>query len=345
MRVLAMLHLYTPHHNAGAETTVHQLLKRLVDRGHQVSVQLSMVHPMFHIDPYTYDGVSVWPYRDQSDPLRWIGSDNPPDLIVAHLENTLRASILGDMNHIPTVVVMHNNHLKAKADLRWGAGLVVYNTKWMSVDVEDWWSETQGSPPPRGIVVHPPIWPDQYRVKPPSARTGCVTLVNLFEEKGSAVFYALAERFPHQRFLGVCGAYGCQDIRRGLPNVEIVPHVAAHDMPASVYARTRVLLCPSSYESYGRVSVEAACSGIPTIAHPTPGLVEALGDGGTFRDRDDLDGWESALCDLTSSRGWIGASRNALRVPQRLDTEADLVRWAEAAESMAGVRAPTTAGV
>ena len=40
-------------------------------------------------------------------------------------------------------------------------------------------------------------------------------------------------------------------------------------------------------ESYGRVAVEAACCGIPTIAHPTPGLVESLGEAGIFVDRND----------------------------------------------------------
>lgn len=341
MRVLAMLHLYSPNHNAGAEVAAHALLRTLVGRGHQVVVQLSQVHPMFHTGPYVYDGVSVWPYRDKDDPLRWINSPTPPQLIVAHLENAIRASILGSMHKIPSAILMHNTYTKSKADLRWGAGLVVYNTEWMRADVERWWESNQGTTPPRGIVVHPPIFPDQYRITPPPARAGCVTLVNLYKEKGSAMFYALAERFPRQRFLGVCGAYGKQDVRSGLPNVEIVQHVAAHEMPARVYSRTRVLLAPSSYESYGRVAVEAACSGIPTIAHPTSGLVEALGEGGTFADRDDVDAWAGALRGLLTPRGWVAASARARAVADRLDTAGDLERWAVEAERLSrAVRAP-----
>lgn len=334
MRVLAMLHLYAPHHNAGAETTAHELLRRLVDRGHEVVVQLSMAHPMFHTGPYVYEGVRVFPYVDKVDPLRWVEGDDPPDLIVAHLSDVLRASVLGEMFKIPVVVLLHNGHVKSFADLRHGAGLVVYNTEWVRSAAELWWSEWMSVPPPSGLVVRPPVWPERYRVRPPSAHNGCVTLVNLFEEKGSAVFYELAARFPRQRFLGVRGAYGTQDIRDGFPNVEIIPHVAAHDMPALVFARTRVLLMPSRYESYGRVGVEAACSGIPTVAAPTEGLVEALGDGGTFVPVGDMDGWERELRGLLAARRWNEASRRAAGVVDGLDPGGDLDRWAGAVESL-----------
>lgn len=331
-----MLHLYAPQHNAGAETTAHQLLKKLTQRGHKVVVQLSMAHPMYVTGPYMYEGISVYPYVDQSDPLRWLDMPEKPDLIITHLKDTLRASILGDMHKIPVVTLMHNEHMKCRHDLKHGTRLVVYNTYWMQQAVEAWYRDYLGEPP-LSLVIHPPIFPAQYRVTPLTAAKGCITLINLFEEKGSEVFYALAERFPRLKFLGVCGAYGKQDVRKGMPNVEIIPHVAAHHMPAQVYARTRVLLMPSSYESYGRAGVEAACSGIPTIAHPTPGLLEALGDGGMFVDRSDTAGWAAALAGLTTAKGWAAASAKARSIPARLTTEADLDRWAEAAEQAARV--------
>lgn len=340
-----MLHLYTPHHNAGAETTAHQLLKRLVDRGHQVVVQLSQTHPMFVTGPYTYEGVNVYPRQGKEDPLRWIDSEQPPELIVSHLENTLRASILGDMHKIPTVTLMHNAHTKSKADLRWGTKLVVYNTDWMRADVEQWWSLTQSTEPPRGIIVRPAIFRERYKIKPPSARDGHVTLINLFEEKGSHVFYALAERFPQQKFLGVCGAYGKQVVRHDLPNVEIIPHVAANDMAVSVYARTRILLMPSSQESYGRAGVEAACSGIPTIAHPTAGLLEALGDGGMFCDRGDIDHWATELQQLLTPKVWTTASAKAKKIVDKLDPEADLDRWVDAVEQVVHPHRKTVAAL
>ena len=80
--------------------------------------------------------------------------------------------------------------------------------------------------------------------------------------------------------------------------VEVLPQVPHQLMPDLVWSRTRVLLMPSEAESWGRVGVEALCSGIPVIAHPTLGLLEALGGAGVFVDRDDLVGWAKALADL-----------------------------------------------
>ena len=121
MRVLAMLHLYSPQHNAGAETTAHALLRSLIQRGHHVVVQLSMPHPMYTTGPYVYDGVPVYPYQDQADPIRWLSAaDGKPDLIVTHLKDTLRASFLGAQYGVPVITLMHNAHGKSKADLQIG---------------------------------------------------------------------------------------------------------------------------------------------------------------------------------------------------------------------------------
>ncbi|MFZ4156354.1 glycosyltransferase [Streptomyces pseudogriseolus] len=71
---------------------------------------------------------------------------------------------------------------------------------------------------------------------------------------------------------------------------------------------------PSLYESWGRVAIEAFASGIPVIAHPTPGLVESLGDAGIFAYRDDLGAWIHALHALKDPANWTQAS---LRVRAR----------------------------
>lgn len=329
MRVLALLHLYPPNHNAGGDITAHVLLHELAKHGHQVVVQLSMAHPMYVTGMYVYEGIRVYPYVDQADPLRWLEHpDGKPDLIVTHLMNTLRASILGKIYGIPVVTLMHNDHAKSRHDLKHGTRLAVYNTYWMCREVENWYRECLGEPP-ESLVIHPPVFPSLYRATPPSASKGCITLINLFEDKGASLFYQLAAKFPKLKFLGVAGAYGKQDIRKDIPNVEIIPHVASHKMASEVYARTRVLLIPSVYESYGRVGVEAACSGIPAIYHPTEGLTEALGAEGIAADRDDLGAWVAALAGLTTVKGWTSASERARRIPARLTPAEDLERWVE----------------
>lgn len=325
MRVLAMLHAYPPHHNAGAEWMVHTLLRHLVGQGHEVRVQLSTGDPV----DYVLDGVAVHGRRDKSDPLRRI-DEARPDVLVTHLENTPRAAVIAQQAHVPCVHVLHNTFWPTKmwAD-RYPPALLVANSDWMRADFADHFATRSRRALPPTVVVRPPVVPADYRT-PPGDR---VTLINLFGNKGPHVLWALAERMPDVGFLAVRGGYGDQVIPDQVPgNVDLVDN--SPRIRDEVYARTRILLMPSEYESWGRVGVEAMCSGIPVIAHPTPGLLESLGAAGTFVDRDDLDGWQRAVRDLLKPARWRAASRRARARADELDPTDDLARWTEALESL-----------
>jgi glycosyltransferase involved in cell wall biosynthesis len=326
MNVMAMLHAYPPMHNAGAEWMVHSMLRPLAAGGHQVDVVLSQDRG----EPYELDGVHVHPHRDKNDPVPFLAD---ADVIVTHLENTARATILGGLHDIPVVHVCHNTFLQTANWLRRGASLAVFNSEWMreylSGPYQGW-----------SVVVRPPVFGDDYATTPGDA----VTLVNLYAEKGPATFYGLAERMPDVQFLGVRGGYGGQVIRTDLPNVEILDHVPGHEMAARVYSRTRVLLMPSSYESWGRAAVEAMHSGIPVIAHPTPGLRESLGDVGVFADRADVGAWETELRRLLDGRRWRAASRRAKARASELDPAVDLDRWTQAVQTLAERRTRVRVG-
>jgi glycosyltransferase involved in cell wall biosynthesis len=154
------------------------------------------------------------------------------------------------------------------------------------------------------------------------------------ENKGAHLFWALARRMPKTRFLAVKGAYGKQIVEE-LPNVEVQECVPGDQMRDMVYARTRILLVPSSYESWGRVAVEAMASGIPVVAHPTPGLLESLGDAGIFCDRDDPGCWEQQIRRLSNHLAYKSASVKAAARSRELDPSPDLERWVAAVESVA----------
>ncbi|MEU5976384.1 glycosyltransferase family 4 protein [Streptomyces sp. NPDC047315] len=330
VRVLAMLHAYPPGHNAGAEWAAHGLLRDLARRGHQVDVLLSQERAA--TAGYELDGVRVHPYRGKGDPAGWMCGTGRADVIVTHLENTARASILAGMHRIPVVHLLHNTYDKSKAWLVKGdPALAIYNTQWMRADVEEWWQAHRGDwPMPPGIVVRPPVAVDDYQATPGDR----ITLINLTAEKGAGLFYRLAELMPRRRFLGVVGGYGQQIIRTDLPNVEIVPHTPGDRIAKDVYARTRVLLVPSVYESYGRVAVEAMCSGIPVIAHPTPGLKESLASAGIFCDRDDPDAWVEAIRTTTAPAAFRDRSKRARARAAELDPTAELNHWHQALEEV-----------
>ncbi len=328
MRLLALLHAYPPHPTAGAEWMVHTMLRAAVERGHEVDVVLSNPAPG---GSYELNGVRVHPFRSKNDPFDFTDRS---DAIITHLENTQRASTIGQMRGLPTVHVLHNTFTQTRGWLRKGhPSLVVYNSQWMRHDYESWLSSIRHPLPP-AVVVRPPVLADEYATK----HGDRVTLINLYPPKGSATFWALAQRMPDVKFLAVVGGYGDQDIRDGVPNVEVVPNVPGSRMRDEVYARTKLLLVPSEYESWGRAGVEAMTSGIPVIAHPTPGLLESLGDAGTFVDRDDIDGWERQIRRLLAPRAYGAASKRARARSAELDPAEDLQRWCTAAEQLSEQR-------
>ncbi len=330
VHVLAMVPSYPPLSGVGSWVMTHQMLRYLVGHGHEADVVLTSTSGA----PYALDGVRVWPHTGKADPFRFL---NDADVIVSHADAAKRATILGDIHGVPVARLVHNALAPTASMMaKYPAALTVFNSQYVARQ----FAGQVG----RWIIVRPPVHAADYATTPGR----CVTLVNLSADKGAEVFYALAERFPHRQFLGVRGGYGVQILPRGpddVPNVEVLPHVRPDRMRDEVYARTRVLLMPSAHESWGRVGVEAMCSGIPVIAHPTPGLRESLGDAGIFADRGDLDAWEEALRRLLDGRRWRAASRRAKARAAELDPSADLEVWREEIELLARRRVRGCSGI
>lgn len=342
MRILAMFHAYVPTHGAGAEGMAHALLRDLVEHGHQVDVILSRVDATVPND-YDFEGVRVHAHQGKTQTPSWITSDMRPHVIVCHLENTSRAAVLGEMFKIPVVQLLHNHRPETMTStLRFPFAALVCNSRWMAEEYQSYWDEYALRPMRSWVLtVRPPVFARDFAAVARAKPGNRVTLVNLTPGKGSHVFYALAERLPQYKFLGVQGAYGVQVIRRDLPNVEIHDHVRSHEMADLIYRRSKVVLMPSDYESYGRVAAEAACCGIPVVAHPTDGLREALGEAGIFHDRNDLAAWEFELRRLHSPRGWSISSKAVSAHALTLDPTDELELWRSAMEEVASVPVPT----
>ncbi|MER7837782.1 glycosyltransferase [Streptomyces sp. NPDC096040] len=144
------------------------------------------------------------------------------------------------------------------------------------------------------LCIYNTDWvPDEHRAPKTGDR---VTLVNLNRHKGVDTWRGAAAHLRSTPFLGVTGGHGKQILRPVLRNMRVIPQTS--DMRGDVRAQTRVLMMPSIYESFDMAAVEALASGIPVIAHPTPGLREALGDAGTFIDRADVRSWVAAIREL-----------------------------------------------
>lgn len=287
MHVMSYSHAYYgAGHNAGAETTLHDVMRLLREELYTTTALVSKPHKDGS-GPYVIDGVMVQPHTTKLDPELWFPR---VDVVLSHLECSMRAPLITKKYGIKNGQLIHNDQsycIKAaeKADF------LIYNTDWV---VEKY--AHLGIP---GVVLHPPIEPSRYTVE---TTREYITIVNLSDgtennlsyDKGPRTFYELARRFPEQKFLGVRGAYGHQLIE-DLPNVTIVDHT---DNILDVYRRTMILLTPSKYESYGRAPVEAACSGIPSIVTDTPGLREAMGSDALYAPFGNYDHWAFLLDEL-----------------------------------------------
>jgi len=163
------------------------------------------------------------------------------------------------------------------------------------------------SPWPSQIVrteaIRPILHRNQIEITEPF-QGDCITLINANENKGVHQFLELAKRMPDRKFLGVRPYYG--NMTTPLPiggNIEWVPF---SDDIRTVLQRTRILLVPSYYESFGRVAVEAMVNGIPVLYSkpaknsPYPGgsiegMQSWIGDAAIQCDRDRPEEWMAAI--------------------------------------------------
>lgn len=305
---------------------MHELLKAAVQAGHEVTIWCTH-----------RDAEQVWRGSqppDELDGVKILRVGNPllavkamarwrPSAVVTHHQHaslTIRAAA---QIRARSVFLTHNSYDINKRPLQQRPDLVIHNSQ----HVADTLNGKFGMPRAE-FIFHPPLTPDRHTV--PSTGDG-LTLINLNPDKGSALFFKLAETMPDRKFVGVVGGHGKQVIRR-MPNVEILPH--SPDMKR-VWSKTRVLLMPSIYESYGLTAVEAGINGIPTIANPTPGLVENIGSSGIYADRDDPTAWVSAIERLEQPDVYGPASAYALeRAEQAMETtRRSLNQWCEWLES------------
>ena len=309
MKVLGVTPLYPPNSRVGAWLSTHECFVDLVRHGHDVEVMTTLSDQIYELD-----GVQV---IGRASRLRATARQH--DVVVSHLGDRSEGHNAAVSTDRPSVRMVHGDPTGANLT---GSALVVFNSV-ASKEVAGWDGES--------IVVHPPVDLNQHRTSPGSA----VTLINLTREKGVDLFYEIADRTPDRQFLGVKGGYGRQR-RRDRPNVELID--TQHDM-RGVWSRTRVLLMPSDRESFGRVGLEAMSSGIPVLAHPTPGLIESLGGAATFIDRCDIAAWVRHIRRLEDPAEWHSASARARQHANSFDREAHLTTFRTAIEGLVGVSA------
>jgi glycosyltransferase involved in cell wall biosynthesis len=154
----------------------------------------------------------------------------------------------------------------------------------------------------RTAIVRPLMHESKIRIDE-EFQGDCITLVNANQNKGVAQFIAMARHMPDRKFLGVIPYYGELRLPPAPDNIEWIPF---DDDIRTILKRTRILVMPSYYESFGRIAVEAMYNGIPVIysspaAKPkypggsTEGVQSWITPAGIACDREKTEEWAAAI--------------------------------------------------
>ena len=168
-----------------------------------------------------------------------------------------------------------------------------------------------------------------------------ITIVNANKNKGVHVFIDLARKMPDKKFLGVSPYYGELQVPEAPSNVEWVPF---DDDIRNILKKTKILIVPSYYESFGRIAVEAMINGIPVLyskpakksIYPggsTEGMEEWIGTAAIACDRDDTLAWVHAIRTLEDSEFYSKKSQESRDHIDSLNLFTEASRIADIVES------------
>lgn len=270
MKILWNIAVYPPNKNEGSGWYAHEINKHLISQGHEVVVMLQ------DGEPYEFEGVTVivedFRKYDWAD-IVFTQNSECTDITISWCERRNK----------PCVFIAHNTFDYP----------MVRNHHWVGVVLNSHYAVKEcgyDQPNRKRVVLPPPVDIDYY--KGPGGDS--YTLINLCANKGPETFYAIAEMMPNKHFIGVKGGYHTQNVK-SMANVEILPNTG--DI-REIYKRTRILLMPSKYESWGRTATEAMASGIPVICHPNFGLKENCGEAALYVPREKPEDWVTAIKEI-----------------------------------------------
>lgn len=215
-----------------------------------------------------------------------------PDVILTQVDRVEEVILLAKKHDIPVIFIIQDlepyNLARIEAANSYAKSSIVFISK----AVESRYSlHCKG---PTTVCYHPL----EKRPIHVNKKVGeYITMVNPVSIKGSKMLYNIALALPHEKFLAVINWSNPK--REGIDFSELrnVTVVGRTDNMDAVYRKTKLLIVPSFWEeAFGRVVIEAASYGIPSIASDSGGLREAVGDGGIMiRNFLDTEKWIKAI--------------------------------------------------
>lgn len=309
----------------GAEVSSRILAYNLIERGYSVTCLGSYSHPKYGTQPrlidkyvrhlkrlgvkasktkgiihYTFRSIlcSMVSYETLLQSFCQIIENIQVDLVLTMLEGAPSIVKACKEKGIPSVVWVHDVYPVGLNPLFERPTAVLYTSKFVQergLMVSD----------AEGIIFYPPF--ERIQRQSNKGDRQFITMINPIPEKGGEIFLELARLLPNRKFLAIEGWRRSELFENNNPS-NVTYCGKKYDL-TSVWQRTRVLLVPSKMEEgFGRVVVEAAQHGIPSIVSARGGLPEAVGEGGLLVSGDSLTEWVCMLKKLDDPDYWAALS-------------------------------------
>ena len=284
-----ILHNYPPVILGGAEFAAHRINLWLLKQGWTITVYiLDCGQPTSY--PDEFEGVKIVTVRNA-----FAIQPVPNTFLLSQLWATRTARTLAEMNKLHYIEFVHYVDNTVISPYPWTTRrdfVMVYNsldTKKRALEIGPWLQDVQS------VLMHPIVEPVDPVIRTSFSEYPWITLVNFSEDKGAPVFNVLAAASAAQgkerKFVGIAGSHGKQES----PSEHVTMLPATLDME-SIWAKTRILVVPSKYETWSMVATEACMRGIPVIAaEHIPALLENCGDGALYVGRENVGAWLEAL--------------------------------------------------
>ena len=274
MKTLAIVKLYAHKNKSGGELYLHHLLKDFQTTGSEVSV---LVPKCKKIEPFEYDSIKGAETNEEN----WKNYIDQADLIITQLD--FSAMVMDYCLKIkkPVIFILHCHIPRDNKYIKNPNVIKVFNSKYIYNTALKETLEIGG----KSFIIYP--FTDYQKYKEYATKDlnyrQYITFINPQRCKGADVFYELAKAFPKKKFLVVEGGYysHLQDIQKDLPNVSV--HKNTDNIIEDIYLKSRIVLQPSRWETYGMVASETRAMGLPCIVnYHSEGLRENIGKVGLY---------------------------------------------------------------
>jgi glycosyltransferase involved in cell wall biosynthesis len=315
---------YLPQLLGGVETTTYDLVEHLAGAGHSAAVMChlarhdwlwarnriaSRLHGIaFPADEYR--GTRVYRGYEHAPALAEVLADFRPErlVIMGGSERSFELAQRCLLTGVRTLFYFHELvALRRDPGHSVPAGMpVLANSHYTARAVRELLNR-------EAVAIPPLVDPARYRV--PTSRTH-VTMINPRGLKGGETAVELARACPDIPFQLIEAWRPDDTVPRLRAAARQLPNVTwrrpTNDM-LRVYATTRILLVPSTWEeTWGRVVTEAQASGIPALARAVAALPESVGPAGLLVAQEaPLEAWVQALRSM-----WDDTSRYQSLVAQ-----------------------------